>query len=76
MFFLNFLLLIIKAYSHHKIAYMSNAKNTLTLVICYIVLFTCHFCNNLQLGDGNTLSILYNDATFNDNFMLSPVPPF
>ncbi len=55
---------------------MTNAKKTLSLVSCCIELFTCCFCNNLGLRSTIQVSILYNDATFNDNFMLSPVPPF
>lgn len=55
---------------------MPNAKKTLSLVNCCIVFIVCCFCNNSKLDGAVRVSILYNDAAFNDNFMLSPVPPF
>lgn len=55
---------------------MPNAKKTLPLVSCCIVLFTYCFGNSLRQEDATEVSILYHDANFNDNFMLSPVPPF
>lgn len=64
------------AYSHYKITNMPNAKKTLSLVNYCIVFLVCYFCNNSKLEGTIRVSTLYNDAAFNDNFMLSPVPPF
>jgi len=55
---------------------MPNAKKTLSLVSYCIVFLVYCFCNDSRLEDTIGVSILYNDAAFNDNFMLSPVPPF
>ncbi len=55
---------------------MPNAKKTLSLVNYCIVFLVYCFCNSSKLEGTIRVSILYNDATFNDNFMLSPVPPF
>lgn len=55
---------------------MPNAKKTLSLVNYCIVFLVCCFYNSSKLEGTIRVSILYNDATFNDNFMLSPVPPF
>lgn len=55
---------------------MPNAKKTLSLVNYCIVFLVCYFCNNSKLEGTIRVSTLYNDAAFNDNFMLSPVPPF
>lgn len=67
--------LLLKAYSHNKITSMANAKKMLSLLSYCIVYLRCHLGNNSKLDDAE-VSILYNDAAFNDYFKLSPVPPF